>query len=205
MNRIPKVIHYCWFGGNPLPELVQNCINSWKKYCPDYEIIQWDESNFDISSNQYVAEAYAARKWAFVSDYVRLYALYHNGGIYLDTDVEVLKPLDCFLNEEAFTGTGRSGIEVSGEEGDAILKGDGVYYLLCNNIPQRGSKNVIKSDGSSSFEVKFKLGEKVKSVKWLIGGEELQFVQNGEDVTVTKLPRDYGESPVVKIARIEVE
>ena len=104
MNRIPKVIHYCWFGGNPLPELIQNCIKSWKKYCPDYEIIQWDENNFDINSNRYVAEAYAARKWAFVSDYVRLHALYHYGGIYLDTDVEVLKPLDCFLNEEAFTG-----------------------------------------------------------------------------------------------------
>ena len=103
-HQIPKIIHYCWFGGKPHPELIQECISSWRKYCPDYEIIQWDETNFDISSNQFVAEAYAAGKWAFVSDYVRLYALFHYGGIYLDTDVELFKPLDCFLSNSAFTG-----------------------------------------------------------------------------------------------------
>ena len=72
---IPKIIHYCWFGGNPLPELAEKCIASWKKYCPDYEIKRWDESNFDINYNDYVREAYEAKKWAFVSDVVRLYAL----------------------------------------------------------------------------------------------------------------------------------
>lgn len=101
---IPKVIHYCWFGGNLLPELAQKCIESWKKYCPDYEIKRWNETTFDIHSNAYVEEAYEARKYAFVTDYVRLYALYHEGGVYMDTDVEVLKPLDDLLDYEAVSG-----------------------------------------------------------------------------------------------------
>ncbi len=101
---IPKTIHYCWFGGNPLPKSAEKCIKSWKKYCPDYEIIEWNESNFDIKSNQYVREAYENKKYAFVTDYVRLYAMYNYGGIYMDTDVEVLKPLDCFLDNHAFSG-----------------------------------------------------------------------------------------------------
>lgn len=89
-----KKIHYCWFGGNPLPELAKKCMESWKKYCPDYEIIEWNESNFDINCCDYVKEAYEAKKWAFVSDYCRFYALYNFGGIYLDTDVELIKPID---------------------------------------------------------------------------------------------------------------
>lgn len=101
---IPKVIHYCWFGKGELPNLAKKCIESWKEYCPEYEIIQWDESNFDINSNRYVKEAYEAKKYAFVSDYVRLYVLYNYGGIYMDTDVEVLKPLDYFLDNKAFSG-----------------------------------------------------------------------------------------------------
>jgi len=101
---IPKKIHYCWFGGNPLPELAKKCIESWKKYCPDYEIIEWNETNFDINYCAYVKEAYEAKKWAFVSDVARLYALVKEGGIYMDTDVEVLKPLDEFLTLEAFSG-----------------------------------------------------------------------------------------------------
>ena len=101
---IPKKIHYCWFGGNPLPELAQKCIASWKKYLPEYEIKEWNESNFDVNSNVYVKEAYEAQKFAFVTDYVRLYAMYHEGGIYMDTDVEVLKPLDDLLQYEAVSG-----------------------------------------------------------------------------------------------------
>ena len=102
-NKIPKIIHYCWFGGNPLPELAEKCIESWKKYLPDYEIIRWDENNFDFNINDYVKEAYENKKWAFITDYVRLYAMYNYGGIYMDTDVEVLKSLDCFLIHPAFS------------------------------------------------------------------------------------------------------
>lgn len=101
---IPKVIHYCWFGGNPLPEEAVRCINSWKKYCPDYVIKEWNEKNFDIECCKYVREAYDAKKWAFITDYVRLYALVIEGGIYMDTDVEVVKPLDDFLHHQAFSG-----------------------------------------------------------------------------------------------------
>lgn len=102
---IPKIIHYCWFGGNPLPPLAEKCMESWKKFCPDYEIIKWSEDNFDIeSAPRYVRQAYKEKKWAFVSDYVRLYAVVKYGGIYMDTDVEVLKSLDSFLKHRAFSG-----------------------------------------------------------------------------------------------------
>lgn len=102
---IPKTIHYCWFGGNPKPKLAEKCIKSWKKYCPDYKIIEWNETNFDISSAPlYVRQAYESKKWAFVTDYVRLYALVNYGGIYMDTDVEVVKALDIFLKHDAFSG-----------------------------------------------------------------------------------------------------
>lgn len=101
---IPKTIHYIWFGGNPLGEKELACIESWKKFCPDYEIVRWDESNFDVRANQYCSEAYDAKKWAFVSDYARLWVLVNHGGIYMDTDVEVVKPLDRFLIHEAFSG-----------------------------------------------------------------------------------------------------
>lgn len=103
-QKIPKIIHYCWFGGNPLPDSVKVCIESWKKYCPDYEIMEWNEQNFPVDHNRYVKEAYEAKKWAFVSDVARLYGLVTFGGIYMDTDVEVLKPLDDLLEYEAIGG-----------------------------------------------------------------------------------------------------
>ncbi|MBO4814313.1 MAG: glycosyl transferase [Muribaculaceae bacterium] len=101
---IPKVIHYCWFGHNPLPKLAQKCINSWKKYLSDYEIKEWNEDNFDLDKYPYAKEAYENKKYAFVTDVVRLYALYHEGGIYMDTDVEVIGSLDPFLHHIAFSG-----------------------------------------------------------------------------------------------------
>lgn len=101
---IPKIIHYCWFGNSEKPAIVQHCINSWKIKLPDYKLIEWNECNFDINSNQYVKEAYENKKYAFVSDYVRVYALYNMGGIYFDTDVEVFKSLDPFLDNESFWG-----------------------------------------------------------------------------------------------------
>lgn len=102
---IPKSIHYCWFGGNPKPKLAEKCISSWKRYCNEFEIIEWNEDNFDIESAPlYVKQAYESKKWAFVTDYVRLYALVNYGGIYMDTDVEVIKPLDDILKYEAVSG-----------------------------------------------------------------------------------------------------
>lgn len=102
---IPKIIHYCWFGGKPKPKLAEKCLQSWRKHCPDYRIIEWNEDNFDINTApNYVRQAYEAGRWAFVTDYVRLKALLEMGGIYMDTDVEVLKPLDPYLKHRAFAG-----------------------------------------------------------------------------------------------------
>lgn len=101
---IPKVIHYCWFGKKEKSELIKKCMESWKRFLPDYKIIEWNEDNFDVNVCKYVREAYQKKKWAFVSDYVRLYALYNHGGIYFDTDVEILRPLDIFLQHDFFTG-----------------------------------------------------------------------------------------------------
>lgn len=101
---IPKIIHYCWFGRNPLPPLAQKCIASWRKYLPDYEIKEWNEDNFDVDIIPYTVEAYRAKKYAFVSDYARFWILYKYGGIYFDTDVEVIRPLDDIIAKGCFMG-----------------------------------------------------------------------------------------------------
>ena len=102
---IPKTIHYCWFGGKPMPKPVKKCMKSWKKYCPDYQLVRWDEKTFDLSTApRYVQQAYQAKKWAFVTDYVRLQVIYEFGGIYLDTDVEVIRNLDKLLHNQVYFG-----------------------------------------------------------------------------------------------------
>ena len=101
---IPKIIHYCWFGRNPLPPLALECIASWKKYLPDYEIKEWNEDNFDVNIIPYTAEAYKQNKYAFVSDYARFWIMYKYGGIYFDTDVEVIRPMDDIIAKGNFMG-----------------------------------------------------------------------------------------------------
>ena len=101
---IPKIIHYVWVGNNEKPKDIKRCMETWKKHLKDYEIIEWNEKNFDIDSNKFVKEAYEARKWAYVSDYIRAYAIYNYGGIYLDTDVLVVESLDSLLDNRAFVG-----------------------------------------------------------------------------------------------------
>lgn len=101
---IPKIIHYCWFGRNPLPKSAIKCIESWKKFFPDYEIKEWNEDNFDVNVIPYTAKAYAARKYAYVSDYARFWILYQYGGIYFDTDVEVIRPMDDIIARGNFMG-----------------------------------------------------------------------------------------------------
>ena len=101
---IPKIIHYCWFGGNPLPKSAIKCINSWKKFFPDYEIKEWNESKFDVNMCLYTKEAYERKLYAFVSDVARFYILFHEGGIYFDTDVEVIRCMDDIIERGAFMG-----------------------------------------------------------------------------------------------------
>ena len=103
-NSIPKIIHYCWFGRSPLPELAKKCIASWRKYFPDYEIKEWNEDNFDVNSILYTSQAYQAKKYAFVSDYARFWILYMYGGLYFDTDVEVIRPMDDIIQRGPFMG-----------------------------------------------------------------------------------------------------
>lgn len=111
-----KKIHYCWFGGKKLPQSVKKCIKTWKKILPDYEIIEWNEKNFDVNTCQFVKEAYENKKWAFVSDYARIYALYNEGGIYLDTDVKILKNIEDITESDMFMG-----YEDSGYIGTAVI------------------------------------------------------------------------------------
>lgn len=126
---IPKVIHYCWFGRNPLPPLAVKCIESWKKYLPGYEIKEWNEDNFDVNIIPYTREAYEARKYAFVSDYARFYILYHHGGLYFDTDVEVIRPMDDIVERGPFMGCENEAGQGAGATAPAVAPGLG---LGCN-------------------------------------------------------------------------
>lgn len=111
---IPKTIHYCWFGKGKMPAISERCLESWRKFCPDYNIVCWTEDNFDITQNRYMYEAYQAGKWAFVSDYARLKVLHEEGGIYLDTDVELIKPLDDLIADCGFMGYDDNGLIATG-------------------------------------------------------------------------------------------
>ena len=129
MQNIPKIIHYCWFGGKPLPDEYKKYIDSWKKYCPDWEIREWNESNFDFSSCEYAMEAYDAKKCAFVSDYARFKILYEYGGVYFDTDVEILQPLDEILKNGPFMGIEKIGSAYQSNPGlgHGVANGLGLY------------------------------------------------------------------------------
>ena len=142
--NIPKVIHYCWFGKGEMPALAKKCIKSWQKFCPDYEIVCWNEDNFDVNQNLYAKQAYEAGKWAFVSDYARLKVLYDRGGIYLDTDVELIKPLDKLIEDTGYMGFDDYGV-VSTGLGFACEKGNALVAALLadyDDIP------FVKEDGS---------------------------------------------------------
>ena len=141
---IPKVIHYCWFGKGEMPKLAKKCIKSWKKYCPDYEIICHTEEDFDMSQNRYVYEAYQAGKWAFVSDYARLKIIYDNGGIYLDTDVELIKPIDDLLENKGFMGFDEKGIVATGL-GFGAEKGN---KIVCEFLKDYDDISFVLADGS---------------------------------------------------------
>ena len=158
---IPKIIHYCWFGGAEKPESVRKCIKSWRKKCPDYKVLEWNEDTFDLSECPlYVQQAYAAGKWAFVTDYVRLAVVYQHGGIYLDTDVELVKRLDKLLQYQAYfgfenanhinTGVGFgavAGCEILAEmmvdyQGIPFLREDGT--LDTTPCPQRNTEVLVR-------------------------------------------------------------
>lgn len=144
---IPKIIHYCWFGRGEMPELAKKCIASWEKFLPEYEIKEWNEDNFDLDAYPYAREAYDNRKFAFVTDVVRLYALYTQGGVYMDTDVEVLKPLDPFLHHVAFSGYENATMVPTGimasEKGGKWAKDNLDYYIGKHFVKDDGSFNMV--------------------------------------------------------------
>jgi hypothetical protein len=159
-ERIPRIIHYCWFGGGKMPKQVKKYISSWKKYCPDYMILRWDESNFDFAENNYAREAYKNKKWAFVSDYARLKILLEHGGIYMDTDVEVVRPLDYFLRFPAFSGFEAEDRIVTGTMG--AEKGNRWIEILLRDYD---SKKFVKADGSFDMTTNVELiTKKTKSL-----------------------------------------
>ncbi|MDT2660058.1 glycosyltransferase [Enterococcus hulanensis] len=169
---IPKIIHYVWFGRKQFPELTKKCMESWDKYCPDYKLVLWNEDNFDLDSCQFAREAYKEKKYAFVSDYVRLEVLYKYGGIYLDTDVELTKNLDEFLNLRAFSGfedeknipTGIMGCEKENEVFKELLK----YY---------NDRVFIKVDGTYDMVTNVKIITDQLSTKGFIPNNKLQVVE----------------------------
>lgn len=178
---IPKIIHYCWFGGNPLPELAQKCIASWKRYLPEYEIKEWNESNFDLHFNDYVWQAYQKKKWAFITDVVRLYALVNEGGIYMDTDVEVLKPLDSILHYEAVSGFEDEGLIPTG-----LMASVAHQPLFEEMLHDYDHLQFIKPDGLMDLTTNV--------IRITNTCNKYGFVPNGQLQTVkgfTLLPKDY--------------
>lgn len=151
---IPKTIHYCWFGKNDLPPLVKKCIKSWHKYLPDYEFKLWDEQSFDITSNKWCQEAYKQKKYAFVADYVRLKVLYEQGGIYLDTDIQLYKSLNPFLSNEAFMGFERDEILSMGVMG--FKKNNKIIKELLDYYNQEFDLNIVnKLESNANITTQF--------------------------------------------------
>lgn len=140
---IPKKIHYCWFGDKPFPKLVRNCMDSWREYCPDWEIIRWDESNSAPTETTYSRQAYEAGKWAFVSDYVRLKVLWEQGGIYLDTDVELTGPLDGLLEQEGFCG-----FEAPDKVATCLIACTAHHPLIGELLEEYRTRPFLRGDGS---------------------------------------------------------
>lgn len=146
-EQIPKKIHYCWFGGKDIPNHLKCYMETWHKFCPDYEIIRWDETNYDISKNRYMREAYECKRWGFVPDYARLDIVYNEGGIYLDTDVELLSSLDRLLCDEMFCGFCGNfeialGIGFGAVKGHKFIKKMRDYYDNFSFYLQNGQLNL---------------------------------------------------------------
>lgn len=149
---IPKVIHYCWFGGKPFGEEESRCIASWKRYLPDYEIKLWDESNWDVHCCDYVSEAYEAEKWAFVSDYARFDILYKHGGVYFDTDVELIRSIDDILSKGSFIGCEKD-FDPIGEAGPLVNPGLGMAAvpgldMYAEVLASYNRSHFVANDGS---------------------------------------------------------
>lgn len=178
---IPKKIHYCWFGRGPKPQLAEKCIASWKKYCPDYELVEWNEDNFDINCCDYVKEAYENRKFAFVTDYVRLYAMYTQGGIYMDTDVEVVRSLDEFLVHQGF-----SGFESNTQIPTGIMASEKGFPLFEHLLTYYNDHHFIDENGNMNMTTNVTTITNMLTFKGFIPNGKFQIVEG-----FALYPRDY--------------
>lgn len=175
---IPKIIHYCWFGHNPLPESAIKCINSWREYLPDYKIKEWNENNFDVNIIPYTQEAYEAKKYAFVSDYARFWILYYYGGLYFDTDVEVIKPMDDIIERGPFMGIevvakGNELPKVAPGLGLGVNPGLGLYKKLLEKYDTLRFKN---EDGTLNKKTIVAYTTEVLQENGLISSNDIQNV-----------------------------
>ena len=187
---IPKVIHYCWFGRNPLPPLAIKCIESWKKYLPGYEIKEWNEDNFDVNIIPYTKEAYAAKKYAFVSDYARFWILYKYGGLYFDTDVEVIKPMDDIIAHGPFMGcenevkdNGTTALAVAPGLGLGVNPGLGLYKEM---LDLYGSLHFMMPNGSTNMKT---VVEYTTAVLCKYGFKNINAIQNCAHIWI--YPKEY--------------
>lgn len=171
-----KTIHYCWFGRGEKPKLVQKCIASWKKFCPDYEIIEWNEDNFDVNQNKFISEAYSDRNFAFVSDYVRASVLYKFGGIYMDTDVEALASLDPFLGDRMFVG-----FEEGNFAGTCVMGTEKEHPIMKAYLEHYENAVYFNADGTKYTDTNVVLLTRLLEEKGLVKNGEKQTVA---DVTV---------------------
>ena len=178
-RQIPKIIHYCWFGKNPIPEKNLKWMESWKRFCPDYEIIEWNEDNYDVFKNEFMAGAYRTRKWAYVSDYARLDVVYQYGGIYLDTDVELVRPLDDLLYQRAFAGVDRTLRLSLGLGFGAEPKADAIKDMLSIYTNRKFNENQMISAPRTM--------EKYFRTKGFIQDGNLQIIENGVTVYPEKV------------------
>jgi mannosyltransferase OCH1-like enzyme len=209
---IPNKIHYCWFGRNPLPKSAQKCIASWRKYFPGYEIIEWNEDNYDVNKIPYTQEAYQAKKYAFVSDYARFDILYHEGGIYFDTDVEVIKPFDDILQRGAFMGCeidGAGSLETERIHAfdsyiECVTPGLGIaaapgLRLYKEILDFYARESFIKEDGSINTETVV-----TKTTKILLerGLKDIKGIQKVEDITI--YPKEYFNPKDSRTSKLEI-
>jgi mannosyltransferase OCH1-like enzyme len=179
---IPKIIHYCWFGKGEMPPLANECIASWKKFLPDYELMLWSEENFDVNSQPYTKEAYESRKFAFVTDYVRMYALYEHGGIYMDTDVEVLKSFDEFLALSAF-----SGFETEKDIPTGIIASAIGNPWVQTQLDYYKDRHFIKADGSLDTTTNVIIISEIMRK----GGFQFNNTKQNYQGNITMFPKDY--------------
>lgn len=193
---IPKVIHYCWFGRNPMPDRYKQWMESWRKYCPDYEIRQWSENNYDITKNAYMYEAYQNQKWGFVPDYARLDIIYEHGGIYLDTDVELVQSLDDMLYQKGFAGFEREtsialGLGFGASKGLPIIKEMRDVYNNLNFVNADGSLNLT---ASPRYQTDFLISRGL-----MLNGE----YQRVEDLTIYPEKMLSGKCPYTRRIRLK--